>query len=367
MFHATNFTESTKSQFSLEKLMRTSLMLWEKLPAFNLDPKTATAEDISYLAGLMADQAYESRFGEARTAEFKGMPLENIAAWMMTAICTQWFGQWGDLAFPRIQMSHSFASMLMATTISPKEIPNVEAPWPAFLIEVPQGLLPLPLKDGTLSHITRVHVTSHFLPTHLKNPRWWSFWLTGMGVEILRAGPLEESVIARTKKALTATPFRRVPEGFRAADEPKDLGLVEGDEEEFWDGYDLGLEDRISTLLGRLVIGACVFMTNRAHYQEKVTRLERSLLPHAARSGKKPESRVYTVGRPIKIDFRLAIKAYLEGKRGPLTVQSLVAGHHKRQAHGPGGVDRKWVFIEPYWRGPEDGPILVRPHVGEDP
>lgn len=361
MFHATNFTESTKSQFSLEKLMRTSLMLWEKLPYFNVNPKAATAEDISYVAGNMADQAYESRFGSKRTSEFAGMPQEHIAMWMLSAVCTQWFGLWGDLAFPRIQMSHSFAAQLMATTISAKEIPNVEAPWPAFLIEVPQGLLPLKLANGTETCITRVHVTSHFLPTHMTQARWWSFWLTGMGVEIIRAGYLEEAVIPRGKRELEKQALKRVPET-EYPWEPKDIRV--GDDEEFWEGYDRNQEERISTLLGRLVIGACVFMTERANYTEKAVRMDRSLAPFAVRASKKPESRVFTVGKPVKVDFRLAVKSYIEGKRGPLTVQSLVAGHHKWQPHGAGSTQRKWIMIDPYWRGPEDSPILVRPHVG---
>jgi len=360
MFHATNFTESTQSQFSLEKLLRTSLVLWDKLPVFDLDPKTATADDISFVAGNMADAGLLERFDAVRTPDFAGMPQEQIASWMMTAVCTQWFGLWGDLAFPRIQMSHSFAAQLMATTISAKEIPNVEAPWPAFLIEVPEGLLPLTLANGTTTCITRVHVTSYFLPTHT-SVRWWAFWLTGVGVEIIRVGVLEEAVLPRTKRQLENTELLRV-QSVPLPSEPRDIPLE--DDEDFWDGYSHEQEDRISTLLGRLVIGACVFMTERANYKEKVVRLDRSLAPYAARANKRPESRVFTVGKPVKIDFRLAIKAYLEGRRGPVTAQHLVAGHHKNQPCGPGGVDRKWIFVAPYWRGPEDGPILVRPHVG---
>jgi hypothetical protein len=182
-----------------------------------------------------------------------------------------------------------------------------------------------------------------------------------MGVEIIRAGYLEDAVTQRGKRELEKKELRRVPE-VEYPWEPKDIRV--GDDEDFWEGYDRSQEERISTLLGRLVIGACVFMTERANYKEKVVRMDRSLTPFAARAGKKPESRVFTVGKPVKIDFRLAVKAYIEGKRGPLTVQSLVAGHHKHQAHGPGGADRKWIYVAPYWRGPDDGPILVRAHVG---
>jgi hypothetical protein len=68
----------------------------------------------------------------------------------------------------------------------------------------------------------------------------------------------------------------------------------------------------------------------------------------------------------VKLDLRPAIKAYIDGDRkaGQLSVQRVVAGHHKWQPHGPQNSLRKWIFIEPYYQGPEEGAIVVRPHVG---
>jgi hypothetical protein len=358
MFHGTSFTESTQSQLTLERLLSTSLQFWERFP------KSTTHEGVSQAAVAMADRGLMERFGVSRNLDFEGVSTGHIAAWMLNAAAVQWFGLWGDLAFPRVQMSHSFAAQLMATTISQKEIPNVEAPWPAFVLEVPHGLLPLPLANGTTTHIERIHVVSHFLPSHFPSPRWWSFWITGQGVEIIRAGVLEEAVVARGKREIADRPLSRI-DGPRPAGEPRDIPIE--NDEAFWEGYAAEHEERLSVLIGRLVIGACVFMTERANYQERTAKMGRSLAPHAQRVGKKPESRVYIVGKPVKVDFRLAVKAYLEGTRGPLTVQSLIAGHHKMQPHGPGSVERKWIYVSPYWRGPEDGPILVRPHVGGEP
>lgn len=30
--------------------------------------------------------------------------------------------------------------------------------------------------------------------------------------------------------------------------------------------------------------------------------------------------------------------------------------------HGTGGLLRKWIHVEPYWRGGEDAPIAVKTH-----
>lgn len=47
---------------------------------------------------------------------------------------------------------------------------------------------------------------------------------------------------------------------------------------------------------------------------------------------------------------------------GPPAIQRLVRGHHKRQVVGIGRSGRRVIWIEPYWRGPEDAPILTRPY-----
>ncbi len=44
-----------------------------------------------------------------------------------------------------------------------------------------------------------------------------------------------------------------------------------------------------------------------------------------------------------------------EGTGTKLTVRTRVTGHWRNQAHGPGRRDRKLIWIEPFWQGPEDG------------
>jgi hypothetical protein len=42
-----------------------------------------------------------------------------------------------------------------------------------------------------------------------------------------------------------------------------------------------------------------------------------------------------------------------------LSVRTIVRGHWRKQACGPGMADRKVIWIRPHWRGPEDAPISV--------
>lgn len=75
-----------------------------------------------------------------------------------------------------------------------------------------------------------------------------------------------------------------------------------------------------------------------------------------------PPHRVIIVGRPIDIDVREAARSdAASGAHKSPSVQTLVRGHIKRQVVGAGRSGRKVIWIEPYWRGPKDAPILARP------
>jgi len=88
---------------------------------------------------------------------------------------------------------------------------------------------------------------------------------------------------------------------------------------------------------------------------------------HRRREGLYPTVNEYVVGAPVKLDLRLKTKAFIEGGhaavRGPMTIQTMVRGHWRNQAHGPGHRDRKFIHIEPFWKGLQSAPIAVRPHV----
>lgn len=64
----------------------------------------------------------------------------------------------------------------------------------------------------------------------------------------------------------------------------------------------------------------------------------------------------------VRVDCRSWVGDYVAGNGTKVGVQFLVRGHHKRQVCGRGRVDRKWIHIEPYWKGDRDAPIAQRTH-----
>lgn len=123
------------------------------------------------------------------------------------------------------------------------------------------------------------------------------------------------------------------------------------------------IEERISVMAARLTAGLLIAMQQKVNFRERAIPARNSL--RGGRSA--PAHRIIIVGRPLKIDCGPAITAYVLGKKrgghahGAPTIQVLVRGHYKRQVFGTNSGSRKIIWIKPYWRGPEDAPILTRP------
>jgi hypothetical protein len=75
----------------------------------------------------------------------------------------------------------------------------------------------------------------------------------------------------------------------------------------------------------------------------------------------KLRARQWTIGRTIQIDPKL-VSAVRSGTREVafrLKHRHIVRGHYRNQAHGPAHSLRTKTWIQPHWRGPEQGAALV--------
>lgn len=77
-------------------------------------------------------------------------------------------------------------------------------------------------------------------------------------------------------------------------------------------------------------------------------------------------STLYELGAdvPLNRDLRDAARAACSGERGAkswaIAQRFIVRGHWKMQPHGPGRSERKMIFVEPYWKGAADAPLVTR-------
>lgn len=127
-----------------------------------------------------------------------------------------------------------------------------------------------------------------------------------------------------------------------------------------FEGGDPEVGGRIFTVAIRIVLGACLALSTpeARHTAERRGRRERN---QSSALKFLPGVR-YVLGNDVKVDLTSHIREYVEHGGSSPKVRTLVCGHHKWQAHGPQLTLRKYVWIQPYIRGPESAPMTVRAH-----
>jgi hypothetical protein len=297
-----------------EEIAMTGLVLWP------ITYKGAEEDDYKAFDGLMRwAESQDNLMVQASVL----IPSEQISL-MGSA-------RWADQAFPRFIMSHTYASALMATGITEDVVEHVRAPYKAFMIDVPDGLLStVDTSTGTESKIKFILV--HHMETGTGRP-WQYIAYTDSAIHMWRHG-------VDTKN------------------------LCEPDlPENKWEGCSFiapkdERDDRVSALIGRLIVGVCLAAIEPSNV--------RPTSHHASKPSpeqmRPSDIRTFKLGKPVKFDCRKAINEYVTGRRhGPPTVRTLVRGHWRTQRHGPQLSLKKVIWLQPFWRGPEDAPILVRP------
>ena len=75
----------------------------------------------------------------------------------------------------------------------------------------------------------------------------------------------------------------------------------------------------------------------------------------------------YVLGGTVGIDLRDEVRRICAGEKSERgghspTVQFLVRGHWRNQAVGVRHSEHKRIWIEPFWKGPEESRVLLRTH-----
>lgn len=232
---------------------------------------------------------------------------------------------WASCGFPIVQPTHKLAASLMATDIPSELVPEIAIPWPAFVVAVPDGLITY---DGIPVRL------ASFVDTHAR----------GMPAEG-RGKRYVMTIFAHSaqRTALAASGF----------DDVKNLSKLSSEH---------GPEkSRAAEMLGRLVLGALIELDSPAHK----AMVQQGPPPPKQRNKREeptPRAWIFELRRDVKVDARSWVREYVsKGGKSP-SVQVLVRGHMKRQPWGKGRAMRKWIQIEPFWRGSADAPIAVRAH-----
>jgi hypothetical protein len=124
--------------------------------------------------------------------------------------------------------------------------------------------------------------------------------------------------------------------------------------------------------LHRISINALLYITNnpkdvwQTDANKEVTDLKARMLNTEGAKREKlkerlrrmPKTPIQLVGRHYVIDKKLQRDPTVSGEADyHLRVRFIVAGHWRKQACGPGLTERRLMWIQPYWKGPEFAPI----------
>lgn len=240
--------------------------------------------------------------------------------------------RWAGCGFPRIITSHSYASALMSTSVSEESLEFVHPPWPAFLLDIPTGLLSI--DDPATGKLNEL--------------RWM------LCHQVQTQDRISWNYIAYTDTVLCL--WRHGVNNDMLCDEKLPSDCWHDASFIFHDDRD----DRVASVLGRFIVGVCLSLSDPKNIKGD---WKPGQSYEAGKKSQPPRDFLnIRLGKPISIDCRPSIHDYVNGNRSRIaTVKSLVRGHWKMQPHGPHSSLRKVIWREPFWRGPEGAPVLVRP------
>lgn len=215
-----------------------------------------------------------------------------------------WATQWKKCAFARLSVGAKLGAALMLTD-APE---GVVAPWEAWSLCVPDGIIKAQTSTRTFSVM-----------------RLWCY-----GTEPVAAVAKSDT----DKEAYFINSF--------------------DDDDTPW-----------KALARNFVKGACLSLSidvethRKANWGPRGSKRAPGVVPDAGVD--------YVLSGTVEIDLRDEVKRICEGRKssgghGGLTVQFLVRGHWRNQAVGVRHSDRKRIWIEPFWKGPEESRVLLRTH-----
>ena len=295
-----------KPTSTLRQPSRLVMMEWG---AYALNRGAVPGENESVYDGDLYDQLAGELFAQSQ-AKTGSLSEEAATVLRRTSVNAVTMGAvWGSCGFPQVVPTHKLAAALMATD-PPPSAEEVRLPWHSFAVIVPNGLLP----DGDpIETVDCVGIATN----EGKSP---IVWLGRKNIGVV-----------------TANAFQSLDKLFECAG-----------------------EDEVSVLLMRLLVGVILEMDSPA--QRQIVREQGVGRKSEKRPTGKPSAWTFELRRDIKVDCRGWVKDYIASKGTSPSVRSLTRGHQKRQRYGPKGALRKWIHVEPYWRGPLDGPVAVKSH-----
>jgi hypothetical protein len=251
-----------------------------------------------------------------------------------------WSSLWCLDGMPSVSIDAPLAASIMCTSVPGEYVEEIRSPWRAFLMRVPPGLL---FFECIEKHeiVTANQLVVSFLPS------------------VTREGHV--LTIMMLSNDSWTTPFRGGSMKIMATNDLSDQ-RPELSKHSPFEVNNSSIDKRSIICATRLAIGAIVELS--CHRYSVAIEKHRALSVTRRQLGKLPMPCEIKASRPVRVNLADTVVQFVRTGdiAKPLSTQHLVRGHWKMQPCGTGKTGRKYIHVEPYWRGPNDAPVLVRSH-----
>lgn len=233
---------------------------------------------------------------------------------------------WARDGYPVVELPHRTAASLMFTHGAPGA--DITPPWRAFIVKVPDGILKI--DDAELSRVLIWYSVETELPWQLTFHFRSAAGLVVSGVSVKTLDIEADEFLDRARGEL------------------------------FVDQQAYG---RAASLAMRLIAGACMLISAKQGVDQKAWQPKGPRDRRRPAGMEPPEGTRFIVSKNVELDLREQVQEFVSGKTragAKLTCQFVVRGHRRWQVCGKGHLDRKLIWIAPFWKGPKDGRALMR-------
>ena len=241
-----------------------------------------------------------------------------------------WHIRWAQFGMPTLKLTEKQAASFAISNVDYSSLDEWKLPWKAFLMPVPNGILSC---DGAPVRAVSVYQANTAATTAAGLPRR----LDGGYIFRVDAGSCAKDSISLWIRGRT--------ENFKQ--------LLEGKLDEDPDTLPVSDAEYTARRLGVTMLINAVSFINHGYEPVQLEHKKQKKGRRASRLQPKPTS--YKLDVPVSIDVTKHVRQYMCGtlEEKMYTVRWLVRGHYRQQAYGPGRSQRKRVWIEPFWKGPE--------------
>jgi hypothetical protein len=327
-----------KCPTTVQALAKHTLMLKGKGPA--LFVKTPAAL-----------HTFAERMRQAEPGLFYLMASGTHAQLQSNMIETHAHVRWCTFGLPAFEVSADMLAGLVLTDPRKVHVADVHFPFPTFAISLPRGFWSIRSKDGSrdVEGVTViVHTYEAITPDSEARQSIMIQMICTDGTSLWDrvTWPREETFAGW----LDNSAVEYVIEGT----------LTDG-------------EKKLQLALRRVVVNLALWVAQFGRGRKKTTaqpRKKKKRKPKRAAMFNAPSCEVWALGHAVKLQPELIAAARADvgatGEQWRLSKRICVRGHHKRQAYGKGRKLRRWIWIEPYWKGPTDAERLAHIYIGAD-